>query len=464
MLRPIPPVKHPLRAGAGAARDEAHGRARTGLGGGGPEVLVHHGQHRVAAGPRLAVHGHLQAARDDALSGGCCPRTRRPALSRRPPSKRTSCRWMDEDRAAAGGRGVTEGEGGRRVSRLTGVRATWQLLRGGDLRARVRATRQGQVALRLHLVGAALETGLLDALAERAATTADLARTTGARDRDLLEAFLRVMAAARLVDQDDGGLWRLRTEGRVVLQDDLVRASYEAFADFHTGLYRELPLLLAGGAARRDIVDKGGVIARVSAAFEPFVEEVLLATVTARRPRRVLDIGCGSGLQLATMLRAAPAAAGVGVEGDDAAAGLADRTLARRGLADRASVVPTDIEQAVSADHPALVEPFDLALMANMIYYVPESERVSLLRLVAGLLAPGGALLVVTTAATPQLVSRHFDLLLRAQEGRMELPDTDALVRHLAEAGFRPGTPQQIAPGSPLIAVSATLPRGAHAP
>lgn len=464
MLRPIPPVKHPLRAGAGAARDEAHGRARTGLGGGGPEVLVHHGQHRVAAGPRLAVHGHLQAARDDALSGGCCPRTRRPALSRRPPFQ---AHVVPLDGRGSRGSGRSRCDGRRR--RTAGVEAD----RGtGDVAAPARWRPAGSRAgdppgpggPAAPPGGAALETGLLDTLAERAATTADLARTTGARDRDLLEAFLRVMAAARLVDQDDGGLWRLRTEGRVVLQDDLVRASYEAFADFHTGLYRELPLLLAGGAARRDIVDKGGVIARVSAAFEPFVEQVLLATVTARRPRRVLDIGCGSGLQLATMLRAAPAAAGVGVEGDDAAAGLADRTLARRGLADRASVVPTDIEQAVSADHPALVEPFDLALMANMIYYVPESERVSLLRLVAGLLAPGGALLVVTTAATPQLVSRHFDLLLRAQEGRMELPDTDALVRHLAEAGFRPGTPQQIAPGSPLIAVSATLPRGAHAP
>jgi SAM-dependent methyltransferase len=347
-------------------------------------------------------------------------------------------------------------EGLDRVLRLRDARATWQLLRGGDLRARVRATRQGQVALRLHLIGAALETGLLDALAERAATAADLAGATGASDVDLLEAFLRVMAAAGLVGQDDGGLWRLRKEGRVVLDDDLVRASYEAFAGFHTGLYRELPPLLAGGAARRDIIDKGGVIARLSAAFEPFVEEVLLAAVTARAPRRVLDIGCGSALQLATMLEGAPAASGVGVESDPAAAGLAVCTLARRGLADRASVVGADIEEAVRADHPDLVEPFDFALMANMIYYVPVAERVPLLRLVAGLLAPGGVLLVVTTAATPQLVSRHFDLLLRAQEGRMELPGADALVRHLTEAGLRPGTPEWIAPGSPLVAVSAT--------
>jgi hypothetical protein len=33
------------------------------------------------------------------------------------------------------------------------------------------------------------------------------------------------------------------------VEDDLVRASYEAFSDFHTGLYRDLGPLLAGGRA-----------------------------------------------------------------------------------------------------------------------------------------------------------------------------------------------------------------------
>jgi hypothetical protein len=37
---------------------------------------------------------------------------------------------------------------------------------------------------------------------------------------------------------------------------------------------------------------------------------------------------------------------------------------------------------------------------------------VELLSAVARLLAPGGALVVVTTAAGPQLFSRHLDLLL----------------------------------------------------
>lgn len=42
---------------------------------------------------------------------------------------------------------------------------------------------------------------------------------------------------------------RLTPRGAAVLEDDLVHASYKVFAGFHTGLYREMPQLLAGAAA-----------------------------------------------------------------------------------------------------------------------------------------------------------------------------------------------------------------------
>ena len=87
---------------------------------------------------------------------------------------------------------------------------------------------------------------------------------------------------------------------------------------------------------------------------------------------------------------------------------------------------------------------------------MPVDERVPLLKAVSGLLTPGGVLLVITTAATPHVFSRHFDLLLRAQEGRMELPDIDQLAGQLAEAELAVDPPQRIAPGQPLIALTAT--------
>jgi cyclopropane fatty-acyl-phospholipid synthase-like methyltransferase len=185
--------------------------------------------------------------------------------------------------------------------------------------------------------------------------------------------------------------------------------------------------------------------------------DALLRVVTERRPRRVLDIGCGAGVELAAMLEAAPSAQGVGVDLDADAADLAERTLRERGLAGRSDVIRADVREPSARTTGPLAEPFDLALLANVIYYLPMAERVPLLRDIAGLLAPGGLLFLVSTVATPQFFSRHFDLLLRSQEGRMELTDADGLAAQLAEAGFRVDPPRAITPGTPVVTVTATL-------
>jgi hypothetical protein len=154
------------------------------------------------------------------------------------------------------------------------------------------------------------------------------------------------------------------------------------------------------------------------------------------------------------MLEAAPDATGLGVDVDPDAAALARHTLSARGLADRATVEAVDIRKALAAGRPgALSEHVDLALLANVVYYVPVDERVGLLRALAGLLAPGGGLVIVTTVAGPKLFSRHLDLVVRAQEGRMELPLVDELLGQLREAGLRPNPPERIGP--PAAALSA---------
>ena len=343
------------------------------------------------------------------------------------------------------------------MPKMISPRATWRLLRAGNLRGRLQVTRDGQAAIRLNLVAAALATGVLDALAEGPARTAGLAARTSAVDVDLLAAFLRVLTAAGVIQGDGEGPWRLTAHGRAAVEDDLVRASCEAFAGFHTGLYRDLRGGLTGGSGRRDVVEAGGVIARVSAAFDPFVDHLLVGAVRELRPRRVLDIGCGAGLQLATMLETAPGAAGVGIDSDADAVKLAAGTLERRGLTGRADVLEADVRQAAGDRSGPLAEPFDLALLANIVYYVPPSERAALFAAIAGLLAPGGQLVVVTTVAAPQLFSRHFDLLLRAQEGAMELPEPAALAAQLTDAGLHPQPPVRLAPGAPIVAVAATL-------
>jgi len=88
---------------------------------------------------------------------------------------------------------------------LTHPAALWRVVRAGNLPARVRANRDGAAAIRLHVAGAAVDTGLLDALADGDAGTAELAERLGVTDQPLFEAFVRVVAAMGLVSGDGAG-------------------------------------------------------------------------------------------------------------------------------------------------------------------------------------------------------------------------------------------------------------------
>jgi len=332
------------------------------------------------------------------------------------------------------------------------VRTSIKVLRSGDVRGRLAAVRDGRAAIRLATVAAGLHTGVLEVLAGRAATVEEVAGQVGATDRDLLRAFLETLVTTKVAARR-GDRYELTRRGDAVLEDRMVRATYTAFSDFHTGLYRDLGTQLAGGPSRDDVSRQAPVIAELSEAMQPFTDALLREVVADLRPGSVLDIGCGAGRQLATLLTAAPAARGVGIELDPESADLARRHLDDHGVADRVDVLTGDARELLDT-----VEPVDLALLANVVYYVPVDERVDLFRAVHGRVRPGGAVVVVSTALLDDPFSRHFDLLLRAQQGRMELPDMQMLAGQLAEAGFVPGEPRRIAYGDPLTAVVADRP------
>ncbi|WP_448070517.1 class I SAM-dependent methyltransferase [Georgenia yuyongxinii] len=333
------------------------------------------------------------------------------------------------------------------------VRTVARLVRAGHVRERLRAVRDGQAGLRAGTVRSALGTGVLAAL-RPGRTTAELAAELAVTDHVLLEAYLRTLEAAHLV-RTAGGRHRLARRGRAVLGDDVVRAAYESFAGYHTDLYRDLGHQLRGGPARDDVVRHGDVIARLSRAFEPLVHDTLESAAATTRPRHVLDVGCGDGTNLVHMLRAAPASRGTGVEIDPAAAALAEQALHRARLEDRAHVLTADARGLAPRQIGGEV---DLALLANVIYYVPARDRPALLRDIGALLAPRGTLLVVSTMADRSVFSRHFDLLLRAQAGEMSLPTPEEVARDLRTAGFDVMGVRRLARGDPLHAVTARRP------
>ncbi len=341
------------------------------------------------------------------------------------------------------------------------LRATVRMVREGNTGARLRVMRDGAAATRIAALGAGVRSGVLTTLETRPLDLDALAAAAGAVDVDLLAAFLRTLEANGLVTTT-GGRWGITRRARDVLDDPVARAAALAYGGYHTDLYRGLPAQLGGGPARTDIADEGETIARLSEGFRPFVEETVRGVTRDVAPRRVLDVGCGSGHLLAAMLDAAPGAVGIGIDSDASAVDLARRTLADAGLGRRVEVAREDARGLAArlAEHGG---PVDLLLLANVIYYTPLGERTAFLRTVASALRPGGTLVLVTTIAEAEAFSRHFDLLLRAQGRGMELPEADALRDHLAQADFRDVVVRRLAPGIPLVAVTARAAPGATA-
>ncbi|RYU15692.1 SAM-dependent methyltransferase [Nocardioides iriomotensis] len=331
------------------------------------------------------------------------------------------------------------------------VRAMAKVVRAGDIRTRVRALRDGQAAIRLAMTAAAVDLGVLDTL-ETPRTVEELGERHGFVDVDLARAFVATLEAGGLVTRS-GDRLRLTRRGTVVRSDPVVRATYSAFSDFHTGLYRDLGGQLGGGSARDDVTRRAPAIADLSRFMQPLVESLLRGVVESRPTRSVLDVGCGAGMLLSTMLHAAPDATGTGLELDPAAAALAERNLTDQGLAQRSEVLVGEARERLAGRSG-----FDVALLANVVYYLPVDERPALLRLVHDVLAPGGTVVVVTTVLEDNAFSRHFDLLLRAQEGAMQLPVAEELAGQLREAGFADPQVRRVSPGESMTAFVASVP------
>src|SRR3954454_12892210 len=78
--------------------------------------------------------------------------------------------------------------------------------------------------------------------------------------------------------------------------------------------------------------------------------ETLLQRVAARDPRRVLDVGCGSGQWLVRLLELAPAATGVGIDLSSEATTAALAFAESRRVSDRVEIRRQDANQ-LAAEH-----------------------------------------------------------------------------------------------------------------
>lgn len=315
--------------------------------------------------------------------------------------------------------------------------------------------------LRVEFLGAAAGSGLLAALTAPRSVP-ELVDDLGVTDEGLLTALLEVgRATGELACRH--GRWRLaglRARAMVDPAVDGLAALPEEAVAYGADVYRRLGDRLRAAPPGDYLAAYGPLVARTSRVAEPIFGPLLADVVVRRGARRVLEVGCGSGVNLRHVARAAPGTTGLGVDVDPDVVALARRELAAWGLDGRFSVAEADVRSV--ADGPdgelggGLGGPWDLVLLVQNVYYFAGADLIDVLRRLRRRLAPAGALLVATAVrGTGDPAAAHLDVVLRSTAGITGLPTVGELRADLRAAGFGTVEVRRLAPLQPLRALVA---------
>lgn len=284
---------------------------------------------------------------------------------------------------------------------------------------------------RLEFLGVMARTGVAEAL-QRPRTLDELLGETALTDADLLEALLALGISLREVRFRRG---RYRASGRrlraIAGSSPDLGGVVEELVVYANPAYAAMDSHLRGAPAVAYDADCGAAIAAASRIAEPILGPTVRAVTRREDPRRVLDIGCGSGAYLRHMLTAAPAARGLGIDRDVGAIGAASDLLEPLRASGRCELRQGDIEHLAEE-----IGDVDLVTLLNNIYYWPPERRSEIFRTIRTVIAADGVLLVATATDDGPAFNRHLDLMVRVNASSHRLPTRHELRADLADAGY----------------------------
>lgn len=146
---------------------------------------------------------------------------------------------------------------------------------------------------------------------------------------------------------------------------------------------------------------------------------------------RVLDVGCGHGLLALHLAAGSAHREVVGVDIDEAKIAAARRA---------ATAAPSlsNLTFASADDLATIGGPFDAITVVDVLYLLTAQHQETLVRTLAGRLAPGGRLLVKEMAPTPRWKHRwmHGEEVLATRVARITA-STDGVLHHTAPEDIR---------------------------
>lgn len=336
---------------------------------------------------------------------------------------------------------------------------TFSTLRNHDPMAVAAVFRDWQAMLRMHFLHAGLESGLIQAL-EDPRTEEELRIELAANDPEVLSALLQLGVALGEL-RCRGSAFSLRGRRAKALlkpRNDALAAMIQATVTYYNDAYRGLTGRMRGSVLGGGLAGLGPLVARFSKITEPHVHAFIKRSASGGEGGRILDVGCGSGLNLRMALNARPGSEGVGLEAEPHVAVQARENMEASGLGGRATIVTADAR----ALPPEADGPFDLVMLMSMVYYLEPDERVSLLQGIRRRLGPGGRVAITTSCRGPGVdsFSANLNLVTTFFEGLTPLPTAAEMERQLGDAGFQEVRQSTLIPGTTYLAFTARCPSG----
>lgn len=274
---------------------------------------------------------------------------------------------------------------------------------------------------------------------------------------ELLDALLDVGVSVKELTYKKGKYSKKGKRSKAItgVQGDMLAAMIQANITYYSSAYRNAADRIRGAPLGEDLHNMGGLVARFSKIGEPLIREFMTTIVRGKRPMRVLDVGCGSGIFLKSIYHANRNAIGWGIDIDEEVVEQAKQNIQAWGLRDKFRIICGDM----LSPPDGLEGPFDFISLFNLIYYFSPDERSELIGKLYSMLSPDGALAVVmhfqSRGTDPG--AANLNMVNCSLKGLTPLPALDDLIVQLKERGFNRITAKRLLPGSTFWGVSASV-------
>lgn len=170
--------------------------------------------------------------------------------------------------------------------------------------------------------------------------------------------------------------------------------------------------------------------------YDPFMRllgadearRALVRSAAIRPGARILDVGCGTGTLIETVLRLQRGVDLAGIDPDPKALAHARRKAQRAGVAVR-------LDRGVATDLPYADGSFDLVFSSLVLHYLPTVDKKRALREIGRVLAPDGALHLLDYAGPS--AGRGLVPWLFRFEPLLADNDEERILERMREAGLR---------------------------